>query len=370
MGLQTDRDQRQEIRALLERVKKLESALDAGELGTWEWNPRSAELRLDPRCQAMFGLSSARTSLEGFIAGVRRDEREAVLSAIRRALEPENGGSFTIEYRSSANAARELRSYLARGRVKFDPNGRPEWVVGTVSDQTEVKRAEEEREMFLGVLGHDLRSPLNAIQMSAAQLLRSEDFPREHARFLLRILGSSERMGRLIRDLVAFAKQRLGGGLPVALKPVELAPLLEQLQAEFAAAYPDRRMEFVIRGDLRGSWDADRMAQVIQNLVGNALQHGKPESPVRVVAQEAEPGWVAIHVHNSGTPVSGAQLEHIFEPLRPQAGEGVPRSLGLGLFIIREIVHAHGGEVEATSDERETTFSVRIPKEPTASGSR
>jgi signal transduction histidine kinase len=358
------REQRLEIRALLERVEKLEYALEASRIGTWEWNPRSLELRLDARCRAMFDLpTSTHLSLDGFISGVCPKQRDAVLGAIRDALTARERGSFEVEYQSSANALGESRWYLARGRVKFDDGGRALWVVGTVSDESEHKRAEEEHELFLGVLGHDLRNPLNAIQMSAAKLLRSPDTPLAHTRFLLRILGSSERMGRLIRDLVAFAKQRLSGGLPVVLERIDLGPLLEEMEAEFAAAYPDRALEFVRRGDLVGCFDGDRMAQVIQNLVGNALQHGQADAPVKLLAEEAEPGWIVIQVHNSGAPISAEQLEKIFEPLQPQPAGSMPRSLGLGLFIVRAIVQAHRGEVEATSDENGTTFSVRIPKQ-------
>ncbi|MFN2548984.1 MAG: ATP-binding protein [Myxococcales bacterium] len=218
-------------------------------------------------------------------------------------------------------------------------------------------------DQFLAVLGHDLRNPLGAITMSAALISRRGEDKSAKAASL--ILTSAERMKRMVHDLLDLTRTRLGSGIPITPEPMDLATLCREVVDELEAFHPDRRLEFDSTGDLRGTWDRDRLAQVISNLVGNALQHGAPNRPIGVRAR-VDGEEVTVEVHNEGHVIPHAELTNVFEPMvRKPAGaeDNGLRSLGLGLYIAREIVLAHGGTVSVKSTAREgTTFSVHLPR--------
>ena len=219
-------------------------------------------------------------------------------------------------------------------------------------------------DQFLAILGHDLRNPLGGILMSAA-MIASKEQEKATAKAASRILNSAERMKRMVNDLLDLTRTRLGSGIPIAPEPMDLALLCGEVMAELAAFRPERRLDFHSQGDLRGTWDSDRLAQVLSNLVGNALQHGGGDSPISVTAR-VDGEEVVIEVHNEGRAIPRAELANIFEPMvrKESRSEGKgSTSLGLGLHIAREIVLAHGGAVSVQSAASEgTTFSVRLPR--------
>jgi signal transduction histidine kinase len=216
------------------------------------------------------------------------------------------------------------------------------------------------RDQFIAVLGHDLRSPLSAIFMSAGLLVRGGDGSRAAAQ----ILRSGERMSRMVDDLLDLTRTRMGSGIPITPLEMDLDALCQGLLSEFQAIHPDRVLEFHSDGDLRGKWDAGRVGQVVSNLMGNALQHGDRDKPIRVTAR-ADAQGVVIEVQNEGVPIPPALLANIFEPMVSHARQGEEMrttSLGLGLYIAREVVLAHGGTLAVTSDHGGTTFTVRLPR--------
>ncbi len=221
------------------------------------------------------------------------------------------------------------------------------------------------REQFLDILGHDLRNPLNAIVVGATMLTKSDALDVKEVGVATRILNSGRRMNRMVGDLLDLTRTRLGVGIPITAKPMDLTPVCQQVVAELEAIHPDCQMQFESKGDLHGEWDSDRLTQVISNLVANALQYGCEDGAVRVVAQ-AHADAVVVRVHNEGPPISKDAVKKIFEPMTRQPapkGDKHPTGLGLGLYIAREIVTAHGGTIAVTSDKKEgTTFTVRIPR--------
>lgn len=231
------------------------------------------------------------------------------------------------------------------------------------------KKMSETREQFLDILGHDLRNPLNSIVVGATILTKSEGLDVKLVGVATRILNSAERMNRMVRDLLDLTRTRLGAGIPVTPKPMDLAPVCQQVVAELGATHPDCLLQFESTGDLHGEWDSDRLTQVISNLVANALQYGCEDGAVKVVAR-AHGDEVVLRVHNDGPPISAEARKKIFEPMNRQAspdGDKHPIGLGLGLHIAREIVTAHGGTIAVTSAKKEgTTFTVqmgrRLPK--------
>jgi signal transduction histidine kinase len=156
------------------------------------------------------------------------------------------------------------------------------------------------------------------------------------------------------------------GGIPVSVKPVDLSELARQVVEEIRSAYPERDMVLQLGGDCRVEGDADRLAQVMANLLGNAMQHSPPDTPVRVVTRrEGEEGL--FEVHNQGAPISAEVLPTLFEPFQRgrEPGAGAGGSLGLGLFITWQIAQAHGGRIEVRSTQEDgTTFTVRLPRRP------
>lgn len=222
------------------------------------------------------------------------------------------------------------------------------------------------KDLFLGVLGHDLRNPLGAIMMSATMMIRKEGPSWAHLKTASRILGSATRMDEMIRDLVDFTRTRLGNGIPVELDhAVDLEEVCRSTVDEIAAFHPNCRVSFEASGELRGAWDAGRMAQALSNLVGNAYQHGSPDEPIEVVVR-GEPDRVVLSVHNKGTAIAERDLRDIFDPFRQldpsRARSKEARSLGLGLYIAQAIVSAHDGTIGVESGAGGTTFTVLLPR--------
>jgi len=217
------------------------------------------------------------------------------------------------------------------------------------------------RDQFIGVLGHDLRTPLSAVTAGAALLAIPEDNPERRLRVASRIINSAQRMERLIADLLDLANARLGGSLPLKRQLTNLQQVCEEAIVEIGAAHPDTTLRSQMSGDLRGHWDADRLAQVVSNLLANAVQHGGGTA-ITLTAQE-QGDAVMLAVQNGGPPIPQHALPSIFEPLARGATEGTSHSIGLGLFIARVIVTAHGGDIQVSSStETGTTFTVRLPK--------
>jgi PAS domain S-box-containing protein len=253
-----------------------------------------------------------------------------------------------------------------------DTRGEVRWVGAVVVDITERQRTEEElrraaefRERFLGIVSHDLRNPLNAILLSANMLMCSDDLPARHLKSVRRIVTSAERMARMIGELLDFTRGRLGGGIPVSPRPTNLRHLCRHVLEELEAGLPGRELRLDAVGDLQGAWDPDRLAQVVGNLGKNALDYSPEGTPVRVSLRD-EGDTVVLEVNNAGPPIPRARLAAIFEPFRRGGAEGTPHpasGLGLGLFIVEQIIRAHGGSVSVRSSAEEgTTFTVRLPR--------
>ncbi len=255
--------------------------------------------------------------------------------------------------------------------------GTPPVLASISQDISEQKRQEQEArqraefEQYLaGIVGHDLRNPINAISLSAAQLLRREDLDARVRESVSRILSAAERTNRMIDTTLDFTQARLGGSLRVERKPLDLHELTRQVVEEVQLNFPDRHVEVDMEGPGTGEWDPDRMAQVLTNLVTNALKYSDPALPVEVRTR-GEARSVTLEVHNQGEPIPAEQLPRLFLPMK-RLGEELAqrgRSLGLGLFIVDHLVRAHGGTIEVASDaERGTTFTVRLPRRPETPG--
>jgi signal transduction histidine kinase len=216
-------------------------------------------------------------------------------------------------------------------------------------------------EELMAIVGHDLRNPLDVILMTA-ELLRSEEHSPDTRKCGERLHRSGHRMRKIIDEVLDMTRARLGGGIPIAPRPADLLQIARSVIAETEAAHPERRVELHAEGDYHGQWDPARLEQVLSNLLGNAVRHGAADSPVRVQLK-ATGTCVALSVHNAGH-IPAALLPRIFEPFQTSRESRMRAGgLGLGLYIVDQIVRAHGGRVEVHSAPGEgTTFQVHLPR--------
>jgi signal transduction histidine kinase len=222
---------------------------------------------------------------------------------------------------------------------------------------------EHSKDLFLGILGHDLGNPLGAIMMASSQLLRGADAVNP-SKAASRILRSSIRMKEIIGDLLDFTRTRLGTGMPISRKQVHLDEVCRDTAEEMRTLWEGQSIEVHTEGDLAGNWDGPRLGQVLSNLIGNAVAHGAKQAPITVTAR-GEPDQVVLTVHNWGNPIPTKHLNEIFLPLKRAGPDPKVGGMGLGLFIAKEIVVAHGGEIEVESTHAKgTTFTMHLPRQP------
>jgi PAS domain S-box-containing protein len=247
-------------------------------------------------------------------------------------------------------------------------------IVGTTVDVTAEKRVQKEleqtiafRDQMMAILGHDLRNPLGAILGIVGLARLGDTLPETTRNHLAQIEIAARRMLELISTLLDFTLTRSSGRLPITTAPTDLGELAARVVDELAAAHQGSRIELSAARDTSGEWDPGRLAQVVSNLVGNAITHGDERAPVRI-ALDGNEREVVLTVHNHGPCITDELLPVVFEPFRRGKSEtsrshGRPRGLGLGLFIAREIVSAHGGSITVQSSTQEgTTFAVRLPR--------
>jgi len=270
-------------------------------------------------------LSGERTHLDSLVADQREANERMVAATIR---------------------AEELAEEAAAARERAEQSER------------ELRSVAEVRETFIGVLGHDLRNPLGSIVMSAGTLLQHQNLDDHDTAAVGRILRGAQRMSRMITQLLDLTRARLGGGIPIERKPTDLGDLCRGVAEEFEPS-----VELQLEGDLTGTWDADRLAEVLSNLVGNAIEYATRGTAVEVRAH-GEKAEVVVEVIDQGPPIPPDVLPFIFEPFRRAQGhkKSAAGNLGLGLFIAHELVLAHGGTLEVRSAEGATTFTVRLPR--------
>jgi signal transduction histidine kinase len=232
----------------------------------------------------------------------------------------------------------------------------------TESVDTYANARDEAREMMLAVLSHDLRNPLMGITMSASALLKSGRLDPAGVGSVSRIARAADHITRLINDLLDLARSRFGGNMPVNLEWLDLSDIASQAVEELRLAHPDRDIVLESQTDVRGRWDRDRMLQLVSNLVANAIRHGR--DPIRVDLHN-QGDIVEIRITNRGTAIPPEFIPKLFEPYR-RGSEAKQAGLGLGLFIVAEIVRAHAGMISVQSDDQETAFVIRLPKESPA----
>ncbi len=226
---------------------------------------------------------------------------------------------------------------------------------------------DKSRDLFLGVLGHDLRGPLSTIANIASLQLHTRPDDARQAAFVLR---SVTQMKVLLDDLVEYARHRQGSGFAIDPHSLHLGSFARDTLDEIAAIRDGREIHLDIQGDLQGEWDPRRLHQALSNLIFNALKYGRPDAPIYISLDGTSPDEVKVAVQNTGEPIPQAALATLFDPFVRAGAEdassttawGTGASMGLGLYVVQEITKAHGGRVEVESNETLTRFSMRLPR--------
>lgn len=231
----------------------------------------------------------------------------------------------------------------------------------------ERKAREDVEQLLVGIASHDLKGPLQVLVV-CCELLRRGGLDPQQERVLGRMKVAIENAGRLVHNLLDVTRTRLGRTpLPIERSDCDAGQVVLSVVDELRLAHPSRRLDCLVRGRALGSFDAGRIRQLVLNLATNALEHSQEPSPVTVTCDAvAEAGHVVISVANEGEPIPDEVMGSIFDPLRRGAVRGSPlpdsRNIGLGLYIVREVARAHGGQVEVCSRAGEgTVFTVRLP---------
>ncbi|RKG65870.1 PAS domain S-box protein, partial [Corallococcus exercitus] len=282
----------------------------------------------------------------------------------------ERGERFQAEHRVRYRDG-QYRWHLVRALPVLDAEGRVVKWVGTSMDVHELRQAQAQQQQradfeqqLIGIVSHDLRNPVSAILLGAASLMRREELDERSTKAVSRIQSAAERAHRMIRDLLDFTQARLGGGLRIQRRPSDLHEIVDGVLEEIEATHPDREIRRRRGGSGLGEWDPDRLGQMAQNLVTNALRYSPRDTAVLVETYGTDDA-VTLSIHNEGAPIPPERQGLLFQPLQRASGEvdHGSRSIGLGLYIVKQLVEAHGGTVTVTSTaEAGTTFTVRLPR--------
>ncbi len=296
------------------------------------------------------------------------DEAAMLTAAKRHVLEVGEGMREEMDF---TFGGKELRHYREAIEPLRDHTGKIVGVIGAATDITEQQRtlkrlaeALDFRERMMGILSHDLRNPINAVIMTADLLLGPQDLPPVTRNHLLRLRRAAGRMQEMIGKLLDFTSARFMGKIPVSRVPADLGDVARAAFDEMNVLCPDQALNLDVRGDTRGEWDPSRMSQTLINLVTNAIAYGQSGTAVQITIDGEGRDDVVVKVHNHGPAMPADLIAEVFEPFRrgvPQ--DRSPGGLGLGLYIVQQIVLAHDGKIDVDSTETEgTTFTLRLPR--------
>lgn len=236
-------------------------------------------------------------------------------------------------------------------------------VVHVLRDARVARARADFEEKLVGIVSHDLRNPLQTILLGTTALLADDHADEATKGALLRIRRSADRATKLISDVLDFTQARLGNGIPIRPREGNLHALVQDVVDDELAVHPGVRVVLETAGDAAGMWDPERLAQVFANLLSNALKYGAKDRPV-TIRSVGDVDGVAVSVHNEGVPISDELAPFMFEPMKRgnDPTDNTSRSVGLGLYIVKHIIAAHGGTIDVASTADGTTFSVRLPR--------
>jgi phosphoserine phosphatase RsbU/P len=364
----SERELARSTKAMQESEELLRLALDATDLGIWSYRKDDASFTCDERSKTLLGLPlDSNVDFDLFVGSLHTEDRAPARAALDECMRSGSGIRCDVECRTASG-----ERWIRMTGQAFSSAAGVDGLIGSLQDVSHVRRQRDDARMraefaeqMLGIVSHDLRNPISTIVVAADALRRQSQLDGRSTSMLARIISSGERAVRMIRDLLDFTKARIGGGLLLQRRPSNLHEIASEVVDEVRLAFRDRKINLETVGDGNGNWDPDRIAQVYGNLLTNALTYSRRDTEVRIRVSGSAQG-VTIEVHNEGDPISENVIAILFEPFKRGVAEpGTPaRSVGLGLFIVREVVMAHGGNVCVHSTAHDgTTFLVQLPRE-------
>ena len=375
--------------ALRENEDRLRLALEAANLGLWDFNPTTGTLIWDARCKALFGLpSNAFVDYETFLAGLHPEDRDIVNQTVQRALLPESGGEYDIEYRTVGLRDGGIERWIAaKGRAVFDENGRAIRFIGTARDITDHKRADLElerakreaeqaskaKDQFLAALSHELRTPLTPVLLTLSAIQQEHNLPDHLRNDLDRIKRNVELEARLIDDLLDMTKITRGK-IELELEETDIHQLIEHTAHMCSQTFQRRDAATVkLRLEAREHCvcgDSARLQQVLWNLFNNALKFTPAGKRIEVFTRN-EHDKILIEIRDEGIGIDPEILPRLFDAFE-QGNRSITRrygGLGLGLAISKALAELHGGALFAKSDGagKGAVFTVELLVVPAAS---
>jgi phosphoserine phosphatase RsbU/P len=346
---------------------RLQQAMRLGAIVVWDIDPATGRRRFGDEVALLLGLDGpTRVDHETFLAAMDPADRIAELATLEQALRSQ--GPYQATYRLNGRDGVQ-RVVLSSGQGFSNDEGALVEFVGTLIDVTEshrLRESAEDRALFaeqmVGIVSHDLRNPLLTISLSTQVISRAATpDPEKSARMPSNIDRAAKRAQRLISDLLDFTAARVGRGLAVQRRTVDVHDMVARAVEELSLAFPEGVLVHRQVGKGSAAADADRVAQLVGNLVGNAMSYGSKGQPVTVTSSVGD-DVVSLSVHNFGPSIPPENQARIFEPMvRDGEVDNSIRSVGLGLFIVRAIAQAHDGTVQVTSDpESGTEFTFRF----------
>jgi signal transduction histidine kinase len=348
------------VHASLIDLEIVGGVLAAAEVGVWQFLAVGPRLLASSTALGILGLEDGEAveATEDVLGRVHPADRERVAVELTRSRS--EAGPFALELRVFTPAG-EIQWLDIRGTSVHDGIGFAH-ACGTVQNVTARKEQELFRELLLVTLGHDLRNPLTAIQIGAGLLLRRGQLGESDSNTAQRVLASAGRISAMVEQLLDFTRIRVSGSLPCNYRPGNLGILAAKAVDEVESEHPQQRIELTSEGDLDGIWDVERLGQMIRSLLSNAIAHGDVTSPV-TIRIGSRGHALELAVHNFGRPIEPDEMEGVFNPFRRVTRPAERSGLGLGLFVVHEIVRAHGGTMHvASSAEEGTRFSVLLPR--------
>lgn len=367
-----------ELQALLARERAARAKAEASEAQqrflaesipqqVWTATPHGHLDFVNQRVLDYFGVDAEHVLGRGWESVVHPDDLPVCAERWARSIE--TGEDYDVEFRLKGRDG-NYRWHIGRALALRDERGDVVKWFGTNTDVDEVRRARDElqsraeyEQQIIGIVSHDLRNPLNVIAMAGSLLLQRGRLDDQQGKTVARIVSSTERATRLIKDFLDFTQARSTGRMPVHPSETNIRDLARQVFDDLHLVYPDRSATIRHEGVETGRWDPNRLVQLLSNLIGNAFQHSPDNGRVSVVTRGTV-NEVKIEVHNDGDPIPAEYLPRLFEPFERGASKSSSeRSIGLGLFISKQIVIAHGGTIDVRSAAGEgTTFTVTLPR--------
>lgn len=341
-------------------------AIDAGELATFYYQPSTNLFSGNTLLKNWFGLSSEENlDLSVALAVILPQDRDGVINAITHSLSKNSDGHYFIEYRIQNNTDKKVRLLQANGRVFYDKEGNALSLNGTLRDITEQKKEEQRKDDFMGMVSHELKTPLTSLK-AYLQLLQRTEVNIENSKqknMLEKSVKQVDYMNSMINGFLNVSRLD-SGQMHIEKTEFDLQILFTEIEHEVLSTNHTRNFIFKTSGSLTLFADRDKISQVLHNLIGNAIKYSPINTSITVEYLTTDNNSLKINVQDQGIGISREDQERIFEryyrvkDINSRSTSG----FGIGLYLCKEIIELHNGTIEVHSSKNESTvFSFVLP---------